>query len=807
MQIEGTVLALFACVLLWVGCGRADGAVTQRGILNHEREPFTHIIVNPREAATVQFAARELQRYLKEVCGAALPIVAGKRNDGPPILVGASEELGRHNLSGEELRADEFRIISDGKMLAIFGKDYRGRLIVGHRTPHTQVWNRKLDLPYLGSVGTLFGVYRFLEKYAGVRWYMPGQAGTVLPKRDRIVLPELDESSHPCFHYRFAHMAVSIIDNQELSLWYRRLGFGGSPNIEINHSFGAGMGKYRETNPEYFALVDGERDVGTKCAVGGGGPQLCLTNPDVAEQWSKDIIEYFNKNPQQHSYAVVPGDVLERVCECRTCAAEVLKDGPEEKRFSNHIWRFVNAIAEKVARVHPDKFIGSLAYERYRMPPDFDIHPNAVVMFCKRRSALVDPVYRDTLRDAVNGWRKRTKNIYFWVYYLDHWMPWQNLPFAFPHVIQEDLQYMKSIGSGGEKIEAEEHPAIDHYHLGYPGMQHLNLYVTGKLQWDPDLDLEALLDEYYTLFYGPAREEMRTFWEYVERNYAGRTIEARERATAKAEKDGPPPAVHTQRVKPIDVFPEKVMNKLGSMLDAALAKADPDSLYHQRIKVIRGEFVKGRSRVLASTSDQRTELVLPGPVTVEGGNIPYSGPAPFMDNLNFISPPHALRTEAFLAWDNDRFYMRFVCYENRIKHIEKACTRRDDGNLWRDDCVEIFLSPDRNDPGLSYQFIVNPVGTLWDGKYERTSAAKAGWASGVEATASIHDDRWTAEVRIPLRDLGLDGNALSGKAIGANFYRNRQTSSATQYTSWSPTGVVSHYAPKKMGAIVFGEKE
>jgi len=779
------------------------GSLSAAGIFNHADEPFTHIIVGPQEPPSVQLAAQELRKYLRAVCDTNLPIVAEKQ-DGLPILVGASDELTKRRLSGEELKGDEFRIVANDQGLAIFGKDYRGRLIVGHRTPHTAVYNTQLKLPALGSVGTLFGVYRFLEKYAGVRWYMPGEVGTVVPKRDRIVLPKLDESDRPHFHYRFIRLAVQIIKNPELALWYRQLGFGASPNVEINHSFRL-MRKYIKTNPEFFALVDGERDFTNKCATQGGGPQLCLTNPDVAEQWAKDIVEFFSKQPWQDCYAIVPGDGLKRVCECPTCDAEVLKDGPKEKMYSNHIWGFINRIAEKVAKTYPDKFIGGLAYERYRMPPDFDVHPNAVMMFCKRRSALVDPEYRDRIRGYVNGWRKRTSKIYFWVYYLDHWMPWRNLPFAFPHVIQEDLKYMKQIGSGGESIEAEEHPAVDQHHLNYPGMQHLNLYVTAKLQWHPDLDLDALLEEYYTLFYGPARDEMRSFWQFVEKNYADRTIARRQRAVAA--QGNAPPQVHRPRVSPVNVFPPSVLDRLDSLLTAALAKTEPESIYAKRIRIIKGEFDKGRARLLAEVQAKATRLVLPGPATVTGGTVPYSRPARFRDNLDHVESPAASRTEAALAWDRQYLYLRFVCYEDRMQAIKKKCTTRDDNGLWRDDCIEVFISPDPGNPKLCYQVIVNAAGAVWDGKYQDRGAPDVDWNAGIEVEKSALLDRWTVSLKVRLRDLGLDGNTLAGREIGCNIYRNRQSVSPTEYTAWSPTGVVDHYSPERFGRIVFRPRE
>ena len=44
--------------------------------------------------------------------------------------------------------------------------------------------------------------------------------------------------------------------------------------------------------------------------------------------------------------------------------------------------------------------------------------------------------------------------------------------------------------------------------------------MISRLWWDPTQDVDALLDEYYRLFYGPASAEMKTFIEHCEVEYA-----------------------------------------------------------------------------------------------------------------------------------------------------------------------------------------------------------------------------------------------------------------------------------------------
>lgn len=68
------------------------------------------------------------------------------------------------------------------------------------------------------------------------------------------------------------------------------------------------------------------------------------------------------------------------------------------------------------------------------------------------------------------------------------------------------------------------------------------------------------------------------------------------------------------------------------------------------------------------------------------------------------------KTEVLLAYDDFAIYIAFICYEDKMDKI--AANRKEkDGDIWRDDCVEIFLSPN---PPDYFHFIVNSLGTQQD---------------------------------------------------------------------------------------------
>jgi hypothetical protein len=49
---------------------------------------------------------------------------------------------------------------------------------------------------------TLFAVYEFLERFAGVRFYFPGELGTVTPRKSVITVPACDILNAPANTHR-----------------------------------------------------------------------------------------------------------------------------------------------------------------------------------------------------------------------------------------------------------------------------------------------------------------------------------------------------------------------------------------------------------------------------------------------------------------------------------------------------------------------------------------------------------------------------------------------------------------------------
>ncbi|MBT4820890.1 MAG: DUF4838 domain-containing protein, partial [Lentisphaerae bacterium] len=108
-------------------------------------------------------------------------------------------------------------------------------------------------------------------------------------------------------------------------------------------------------------------------------------------------------------------------------------------------------------------------------------------------------------------------HIYIWEYYIWNWRGWSTrpklagYPVFFPHILQADIRFQRDHNVRGEKTENEAWSKQNR------GLNHLIVYLTGRLLYAPDLDVDNLLDDYYTTFFGDAHDEMKAFWEHAER--------------------------------------------------------------------------------------------------------------------------------------------------------------------------------------------------------------------------------------------------------------------------------------------------
>jgi esterase/lipase superfamily enzyme len=171
-------------------------------------------------------------------------------------------------------------------------------------------------------------------------------------------------------------------------------------------------------------------------------------------------------------------------------------------------------------------------------------------------------------------------------------------------------------------------------------------------------------------------------------------------------------------------------------------------------------------------------------------------------------------TVAKMLWDDENLYVSYFCHDRHIS----AYVRERHGPVSKDDCVEIFLSPNPDKLANYYTFEINAIGAMlnrcrtdwWKGPptWEPDGVRYRTSYHGLPAKDESPDDRhWTVEMAIPLRNFA--GDAAHTPPRDGDLWRlnlNR-TGGITnpQSSTWSPlpAPATSFHTPSAFGWVRF----
>ncbi|MFQ6096227.1 MAG: sugar-binding protein [Armatimonadota bacterium] len=153
---------------------------------------------------------------------------------------------------------------------------------------------------------------------------------------------------------------------------------------------------------------------------------------------------------------------------------------------------------------------------------------------------------------------------------------------------------------------------------------------------------------------------------------------------------------------------------------------------------------------------------------------------------NFTRPltndPARKSVSARLCFDGEALYIAFECEERAPGRI-KARARDGSADVWKDDCVEVWLRT--GDSQLEFdQFIVNAAGARQSVRV-RPGGASGGLAGGWRASARIGKTLWTAEIAIPFAALGT-ASPKRADMMQVKFGREDYATARQTLSTWPP---------------------
>ena len=439
-----------------------------------------YVIVTPdQKSPAVGYAANELQSFLRRISGVKLPIVTeSKAGAAPAFLLGPCKKSVKAGLTD---RASKLR--EDGVLIKSLGSG---------------------DIALLGQNerGNLYSVYVLLEKYLGVRFL--AWDCTVVPKHRELTLPAIDYSYAPPFMYRetlyWNSFPKQIAARQRLNGPWSKCDATTGGKIELYpyvHSSNALVppSEYFKDHPEYYSLQKGKRVTGDVHA------QLCLTNPDVLRLAKAKVLKWIEENPDVPIIDVSQNDG-NGWCECDKCMAVVKEEGSQH----GPILRFVNAIADEVAKKYPDKWIETLAYAYSTKPPAITRpRPNVIIRLCHAGCffhGFEQCGLGANFASYLDQWSKLTKRIFIWHYatnFAHYLAPNQNL-----EGLAKDLKYYGTHNVNGVMVQCD-------YQSPGGELAELREYLAAQLMWDPTQDPMKIRREFCDGYYGKASKYVQAF--------------------------------------------------------------------------------------------------------------------------------------------------------------------------------------------------------------------------------------------------------------------------------------------------------
>jgi len=496
------------------------------------QEPFP-LVDGERQAVIVAAGGlgKNLQAYVEKSTGRKLQLVAekGYQPGAMPLAIFVGDTAKARELFGEKLKT----LDADAYIV--------------HIAPS-----------FVVLAGSPYAEWDFLRTHLGIESYVPNELFTVVPKHEKVLVPAGTRVEEPVFLSRgFSALNTSQWLRGHPPIPWRIASGHGRYKFHHNiHSF-IPVAEFGKDHPEYFPMVGGKRSIISTSA----GPGPCISNPEVVQIVIRKCREFFDKNPKELCISL--GMTDGGYCECPACKA---MDGPSleingrTSAKSNRYYAFLNQVAKAIRESHPGKFIGTLGYAGADLPPTFPVERNLIVYMCYNRANWVNPEDKKADLALIDAWMERLDRIgiYEYLYGLGY-----SVPRLYTHRLADMLRYV-----GNKKPLSGLYAEIYSHH----GLDGPKAWLTERLLWNPNQDVDQLLAQWSAACFGPAAEPMRQYFDLLEQTWIKNS--SRVKQTGKF--------WGLYKDEQLEMFLPEDMPALWKLLDEGKAKADSD-IVRQRV--------------------------------------------------------------------------------------------------------------------------------------------------------------------------------------------------------------------------------
>ncbi|MBQ9770792.1 MAG: DUF4838 domain-containing protein [Lentisphaeria bacterium] len=778
------------------------------------------IVVPDDAGGPAKLAAEELANFLGKSLNAKIP-VASKRDPKwkHAIILGDSALSRKAGIDLSKVSRDGFLMRTIGNDIYIAGVDDKNadtKKII----PKSHYWGEE---PMMHQRGTVFGAYDFLERFVGIRFYMPNKIGTIVPKLKKLEIPSVDIFDRPDCVVRtttgFGLMRIRHLPWMDTDQTSRVTGNyallrmrGGTRNIPNCHGLQM-LGywvRFGKTNPEYFVQnIKGKRQT--------GHPGFICLSSDITKEIIEDAKSALRGEPPQKRGIVWSNGKsftsywfpmvynkdgffnVHLMDGMQPCYCEKCKDHPYNPDL---VWKMTADVAKAVKASGINAWITQMGYAHYKEVPAIDLPDNVIVQLAfngpyqwSEKEKFAEE------KNLIRKWNRKLggKNVWLWVYLDATEDPKSSPSFYYPGISQNcPYTIHKYFSSLKGEISGSFLELI-------PGTRDLgNLYICMKVLWNNSLDINAEMEEYYRLMFGKAAPLMKSYFVEAENIWINKV-----RSKSFDTIFGPKPMKQPFSKIWEEYYPPQLLKKWERMFNQAeaLVKNSPEQL--ARVKFFRKHYLDPALKYSAEYWNSRgqTEILqanvpaVTTPVVIDGkldeavwkkSELHYLGKFRF----GGITP---IRAAVRVLRDEKNLYFGFESIDPEHGKLETGKNRLPGQDLATFATFEVMMNPSGDKENVT-QFMITPAGLHLGIQHPKATK----FTTGYKVATSIGSDRWTAELAVPLAMLK---NMKKG-GFPANFSYNRQlknTPPCSDLYSWSPYLTRMFLEPDHFAKLVLGD--
>jgi len=556
--------------------------------LVRDGQPLAAVYVaDANPSANLTRLVAELVESVRLTSGAQLEVVKeAPPAERPAIILGDGEESRRAGIDAARIPVEGFVVKTAANRVFLVGST--------RALPAMEVGNLAGN-PYAND-GTAWALADFLERFVGVRWYWPVVAGgRSVIARATLTVPPAHYSDQPVFRKREFYPWHGYTQDSWRAIWWDKEGPRlpesllpeGTEKIEMQPLLaGLRAGSswpyvIKVHEPQHFAREPQKwadhPDMFQRNEDGTPNLRmLCYSSQKALDYLLQGCVDSWD-NGKPVSWVtttcvtVSPGDYRVH-CHCEACAPLFEPDRAPYGTASKVMELFVKRMCEEVKRRWPGKAVLYLPYWNYTdCPEEIEFPDNLQIQMCTMAFGLMrQPEARGRMERSLRAWSRKVGGpVTTWEY--SHRLPeWTCAPVQYPHLVQDYYRANRDVLAGS---------FLNGGMIGEWSAAAPTDYVWMKVLWNPDVDVDAILDALCTRLFGKASATSREFLRLA----ADRWEKAPwPQGLGDAGKVDPPVFAAT--------WPPEVVTRLTQLRDQARAEIGDDALSRRRFDYLTWTF-------------------------------------------------------------------------------------------------------------------------------------------------------------------------------------------------------------------------